>query len=159
MAFRNSTALIEPFVNCYCGRVILGPDRGPTSRSLPGACVGRRLPLAGGVHPPYPLWGPWGIMVCARLRLRPFFLVQNPHLITRVYRGIPPRMYMEKLPCHKIASLCQRMPLDVYVCMQVGEEIVHVRVVKSDLAETLRAQDGRLHLNVQLTLTGIYIFN
>ncbi len=64
---------------------------------------------------------------------------------------------MDKYPCHKLASLCQRMPLDVFIYVMVGEDSYSVRVVKSELADTLRAMDGRIQIAAHLSLDGIYI--
>ena len=66
---------------------------------------------------------------------------------------------MDKYPAHKLASLCQRMPLDVFVYCNVSgtEEIYAVRAVKSELADLLKGMDGRTHLSAELTLSGIYI--
>lgn len=68
---------------------------------------------------------------------------------------------MEKYPVHNLASICQRMPLDVYVIQQykVADKVEHVpvRAVKSQLAETLREMDGRVKLHAELTLNAIII--
>ncbi len=60
---------------------------------------------------------------------------------------------MDKYPAHKLASICQRMPLDVYVLQ--GE--VPIRVVKSEFVATLKAMDGRSAMKATLSLDGIYI--
>ena len=68
---------------------------------------------------------------------------------------------MEKYPVHNLASICQRMPLDVYVIQKYKvadkEETVLVRAVKSQLCETLREMDGRAKLHAELTLNAILI--
>ena len=66
---------------------------------------------------------------------------------------------MDKYPAHKLASLCQRMPLDVYVYIDAGELGGQhaIRVVKSEFADSLKAMDGRLKIAALLSLDGIYI--
>ncbi len=65
---------------------------------------------------------------------------------------------MERVNVLKLASLCQRMPLDVYVVTTIGESPLEIRVVKSDFAETLREMDGRLGMHAEITLSGIHIY-
>lgn len=66
---------------------------------------------------------------------------------------------MEKYPVHNLASICQRMPLDVYVLtsVKVADKTIDVplRVVKSQLVETLREMDGRVKIHAELTLNSI----
>lgn len=68
---------------------------------------------------------------------------------------------MEKYPVHNLASICQRMPLDVMVwtTVKVADKYVDlpVRVVKSQFVETLRNLDGRVKLPAELTLDAINI--
>ncbi len=65
---------------------------------------------------------------------------------------------MERVNVLKLASLCQRMPLDVYVVAMFGENRIVFRAVKSDIAERLREMDGRVHVDAEITLSGIYIY-
>lgn len=66
---------------------------------------------------------------------------------------------MEKYPVHNLASICQRMPLDVYVLtsVKVADKTIDVpfRVVKSQLVETLREMDGRVKIHAEITLNSI----
>jgi hypothetical protein len=66
---------------------------------------------------------------------------------------------MDRYPAHKLASLCQRMPLDVYVYVDRSNQDLTdlpVRVVKSEFVTALREMDGRTHIAAKLTLEGIY---
>lgn len=68
---------------------------------------------------------------------------------------------MEKYPVHNLASICQRMPLDVYVLSQTkfGDKThaINIRVVKSQFVEELRELDGRIKIDAELNLNGIYV--
>lgn len=67
---------------------------------------------------------------------------------------------MDRYPAHKLASLCQRMPLDVYVLVNMEDyELGNkpIRVVKSEFVKELRNMDGRNHVGASLNLDGIYI--
>lgn len=70
-----------------------------------------------------------------------------------------PLRFMEKYPVHNLASICQRMPLDVFVltAVKVADKTIDVplRVVKSQLVETLREMDGRVKISAELTLNSI----
>lgn len=65
---------------------------------------------------------------------------------------------MEKITTHKLASLCQRMPVDTYLVIHLGETMIECRVVKSDLAQVLRSLDGRATVECELRLDGLYIY-
>ncbi len=67
---------------------------------------------------------------------------------------------MDRYPAHKLASLCQRMPLDVYILVDRSasdEEALPVRVVKSEFVNLLRQMDGRVHLGATLSLDWITV--
>lgn len=66
---------------------------------------------------------------------------------------------MDAIRAHKLASLCQRMPLDVYVKVNVGEgeTVLWVRVVKSEFVEDLKNLDGRMNVHANLELNGIFV--
>lgn len=66
---------------------------------------------------------------------------------------------MDPIRAHKLASLCQRMPLDVFVSVHVhgGDSHLWVRVVKSEFVADLKSLDGRTNLHANLELNGIYV--
>lgn len=151
MAYNVTTAEFEPFVNCYSGRVILRP-LAPSSRSF---VLWRRTGALAGAAPPYPPKGAAGGNG-GRLRLK------APPVLANLYRRIPIRIFMEKYPVHNLASICQRMPLDVYVWTSVKvadqKQDVPIRVVKSEFCKTLKMLDGRMKLQAELTLNAINIY-
>lgn len=65
---------------------------------------------------------------------------------------------MEKITTHKLASLCQRMPVDTYIMCLIGDDQYACRVVKTDLAELLRGMDGRTSVTAELRLDGLYVY-
>ena len=64
---------------------------------------------------------------------------------------------MEKYPVHNLASICQRMPLNVYVYVTVGDGVFPIRAIKSELVDLLREMDGRTKVYAALNLDGIYL--
>jgi hypothetical protein len=65
---------------------------------------------------------------------------------------------MERINTHKLAALCQRMPVAIYVALNIDDELVYLRLVKGELAERLREMDGRKTVECELTLTGLIIY-
>lgn len=60
-------------------------------------------------------------------------------------------LYMEQIHSTKLAGLCQRMPVDVYMRVSTESgEVLDVRVVKSDFCHTLRVTDEYMYAYIGL---------
>lgn len=104
---------------------------------------------------------PCSLLYSVRARIRIAIRLGYAHearLRTNVYIGTPVRLSMELVTPHRLASLCQRMPLPVFLEIGLGEGTHLCRVVKNEFCDYLRTLDPGVVLSCRMTLNEVIVY-